>query len=289
MGFGATLRSIRRNRNLTQKELIEGIVQQGTYSRIEQDQLQISAELLVQLVERLNISLNEFLYIHHQYEATEREKILKDYREMELTLPKEIKDQLRIIERYLKKQPDDGIKLLFDSYRALLILTEEDDLEAVRAIAENIWERVQKLDHWYIEDMELLNSIIVLFPLDTAIQITTTAIKRLNAYDDYERDVTYLKIYFHLNLTLLYLENEQYEACIEWLDRTYKKFKRKLTYQSLGYIFTHKTICHIHLKRPYEEELRRLETLMDLFDDQEVLSLLLEEIAKQKAVFELKS
>lgn len=282
MGFGATLKSIRKNRNMTQKELIEGIVQQGTYSRIEKDQLQISAELLVQLVERLNISLNEFLYIHHQYEATEREKILKDYREMELTLPNEIKDQLHNIEHYLKRQPDNGVELLFDSFRALLILTQEDDLEAVRAIAEHIWERVQKLDHWYIEDMELLNSIIVLFPLDTAIHITTTAIKRLNAYDDYERDITYLKLYFQLNLTLLFLENEEYEACIEWLDRTYKKFKRKLTYQSLGYIYTYKAICHLHLNRPYEEEIRKLETLMDLFDDREVLFFLLEEIAKQK-------
>ena len=282
MGYGATLRSIRKNRNMTQKELIEGIVQQGTYSRIEQDQLQISAALLVELVERLNISLNEFLYIHRGYQATEREKILKDYREMELTLPKELKAKMEIIKSYLKKQPDDGVELLLDSYQALLILTEEDDLEAVRAIAENIWGEIQKLDHWYLEDMELLNSIIMLFPLDAAIQIATTAIKRLNAYDDYERDVTYLKLYFHLNLSFLYLENEEYQACIEWLDWVYVKFKRKLTYQSLGLIYTYKVICLIHLNAPYEQEIQKLKILLGLFDDQEVLSALLDDISRHK-------
>ena len=283
MGYGATLRSIRKNRNMTQKELIEGIVQQGTYSRIEQDQLQISAALLVELVERLNISLNEFLYIHRGYQATERERILKDYREMELTLPKELKAKMEIIKSYLKKQPDDGVELLMDSYQALLILTEADDFEAARAIAEKIWAKVQKLDHWYIEDMGLLNSIIMLFPLDTAVQITTTAIKRLDAYDGYERDVTYLKLYFHLDLTLIYLENEEYHACIEWLDWVYVKFKRKLTYQSLGFIYTYKAVCRIHLNEPYEQEIQKLNTLLDLFDDQEVLSTFLDEISRHKA------
>ena len=267
---------------MTQKELIEGIVQQGTYSRIEQDQLQISAVLLVELVERLNISLNEFLYIHRGYQATEREKILKDYREIELTLPKELKAKMEVIKSYLKKQPDDGVEMLLGSYQAMLILTEKDDLEAVRAIVENIWGNIQKLDHWYIEDIELLNSIIVLFPLDTALQITTTAIKRLDAYDDYERDVTHLKLYFHLNLTLLYLENEEYQACIEWLERIYVKFKRKLTYQTLGFIYTYKAICLIHLNAPYEQEIQKMKTLLELFDDQEVLSALLGDISKHK-------
>ena len=63
MHFGQTLKKIRQNRALTQLDVCDGIMKQGTYSRIENGQLDIGAAELAKIVERLNISLNEFLFL----------------------------------------------------------------------------------------------------------------------------------------------------------------------------------------------------------------------------------
>ena len=44
--LGEALFKIRKNRNLTQKEVAKDILQQATYSRIERGQLAIDAETL---------------------------------------------------------------------------------------------------------------------------------------------------------------------------------------------------------------------------------------------------
>ena len=156
MHFGHTLQKIRKNRSLTQKDVCDGIMKQGTYSRIENGQLDISAEQLAQIVERLNISLNEFLYIHQNYTATPRQLLFKDYVSIELTLPSELHKNRAIVERYLKKHSDPDIKLLLYSYDALIVMTEQLDLEHVRSLSEKIRARLQKLDNWYINDLQLL-------------------------------------------------------------------------------------------------------------------------------------
>ncbi|WP_042473153.1 helix-turn-helix domain-containing protein [Bacillus ndiopicus] len=281
MNFGATLQKVRKNRQLTQKELAHGIVQQGTYSRIERGQLPINAELLVQLVERLNMTVNEFVYIHLHYQISEHEKITRAFADMDLTTPTEIKKHLAHAQRYIQQNSDDYIQMLVQAYQSLLVLTEEGDLQQARILAEQIWAKMQRLDHWYINDLELLNAIIFLFPLDTAVEIVKTATKRLDMYENFYKDLTYLKIYFHLNLSILYLESKEYNTCIAMLDSIYQQFKKKLTYQTLGFIYTYKAICLFHLGRQNEKEIHNLTTLMHLFDDEDNLTALLHVISSQ--------
>ncbi|KYG91957.1 hypothetical protein A0U40_03185 [[Bacillus] sp. KCTC 13219] len=281
MNFGTTLQKIRKNRQLTQNQLACGIAQQGTYSRIERGQLAMSAEQLVQFADKLNMTVNEFIYIHLQHQISEREKITRAFADMDLTTPMAIKKQLKIAQHYLEQHADDYIEMLVDAYQALLVLVEQDDLQKARLIAEGIWVNMQRLDYWYINDLELLNSILFLFPLDSAVEIVKVAIKRLDMYNDYYKDLTYLKIYFHLNLCIIYLENKKYAICLTMLERVYKQFKRKLSYQILSYIYTYKAICLFHLDRQNNEEISNLTTLMRLYDEEENLSVLLHEISIQ--------
>ena len=280
MHFGHTLQKIRKNRSLTQKHICEGIMKQGTYSRIENGQLDINAEQLALIVERLNISVNEFLYIHQNYSSTERQQLIHAYMNIELTLPSELKMKRANVKKYLSKHDDPDMEMLLYSYDAMIALTEQHGMEQVRAYSDKIWARLQMLDHWYINDLELLNAIIIYFPLDTAKEVVKTAISRIDAYDQYEKDLTYLKLYFKVNLTNLYLEEKRFEECLSLLNSVHQQFNKHFTYQTLGMIIERKIICKYLLQQPYEEDLQKLQMLEELFEDQEVFDLLYMELHK---------
>lgn len=279
MHFGLTLQKIRKNRCLTQKEVCTGIMKQGTYSRIENGQLTIGAEELAQIVERLNISLNEFLYIHQNYTATPRQQLYNDYVSIELTLPSELKRHRAVVKQYLMQQHDSNVELLLYSYDALIGLAEERGMTYVRELSEKIWSRLQKLDHWYINDLQLLCAIIIYFPLETAIEVTKTAISRIDAYDQYEHDISHLKLYFQVDLTALYNEEKRFEECLQLLNTLHEQFASKLTYQQLAFIIERKIICKYHLQQNYKEDLHKLYMLESLFKHEEVFSVLYKELS----------
>ena len=271
--LGDTILKIRKNRNLTQKEVAKDILQQATYSRIERGQLAIDAETLNKLLERLNLTMNEFFYIHQNNTVTPKSKFTQNFAQMELVLEEEIEHELSAIAQYLKLHDDEDILMLHYAYLALKELVTTQKMDTVRAYAAQVWTRMQKLDHWYINDLELLNAIILYFPLDVAQEITQTAIRRLDAYDHYERDMTYLKIYFLLNLTSLYLEDGAFSECLNVLEMVHKKYQKKLTYQTLGFILCRKMTCKHHLKENYSTERHHFEMLQQLFNDEDVFNI----------------
>ena len=286
MSFGETLKRIRKNRCLTQLEVCDGIMKQSTYSRIENGQLDISAEHLVRFTERLNISLNEFLYIHQGYKSTPRQKLIIDYMKIELALPEVLSLNQKSVEAYLKKHSDIDIELLSLCYDVLIALSTDNDLQKVQCICNKIWTRLQKLEHWYINDLELLIVIIIYFPFDTAKEITKTALTRLHAYESYEKDLTHLHIYFLINITILYLDQKQYEEALTLLENLQQQYIKHFTYPILGLLIVRKIICKYFLEKTYEEDLLKLRMLNELFEDEEVFEALYEGLVTYGVEFE---
>ena len=280
--LGKTLRKIRENRNMTQQELTKGIIRQATYSRIERGQLTISADLLYKLVERLNISMNEFFYIHQGYQATPKQQLIQNFVRLELVLSKDIEEQLVAVHQYLNMHHDEDVLMLHYAYCSLKALVCNQNMEEVRAFATHVWQRMQKLDHWYLYDLELLNTIILYFPLDVAREITYTAIQRLDAYNSYERDTTLLKLYFRLNLTSLYLEENAFEQCLAELDSIHRQSYKHLTYQLLAFLLVRKMTCKHFLQQDYTKEKEEFAMLQQLFHNEDVFNLLKNEMTVNK-------
>ena len=277
--IGETLRKIRKNRNLSQKELAQGIMQQATYSRIESGHLEVSAAHLYQLVERLNISMNEFFYIAQNYKPTPKQQLLQSFARIELTVLPEIEQQLAATHHYLQLHNDEDVLMLYYAYKSMAALVTMEKLDIVRGFAEKVWMRLQKLEHWYLNDLELINSIILYFPLDVAREITQTSIRRLEAYDHFERNTTYLKLYFRLNLSALYLEEENFAHCLDELTQIQQQFQKHLTPQSLGFLITRIMTCKHYLKQNIEQEKPAFNMLEHLFPNEEVFYQLKQELS----------
>ncbi len=282
MGFGKTLKKIRLNRNMTQEQIATGLIRQGTYSRIERDQLELDLELFTKLLERLNISSNEFFYIHNNYRVTEHESIMKDFRNLEITLPEILKNSMKRLSIYLIKYPSSNLSKVFVAYQVLYLYVE-DNPELAKQKASLVWDEFQKLDNWYIDDLILLNSLLFLFPLETATEITTMALKRIDAYQHFEKDLTYLKIYFQMDLCVIFIQHQKYELALNKLNYIYENYKQKMSFQMLAVLFTNRAICLFHLNRPVEEELTKLNLLLSLYGEFTLLDSLLKIYENQKS------
>lgn len=283
MGFGQTLKKIRLNRNMTQEQIAAGLIRQGTYSRIERDQLQLDVGLFTKLLERLNISSNEFFYIHNNYRVTEHESIMIDFRDLEITFPEVLNNNMRRLSIHLKKFPSSNLNKVFIGYQVLYLYVEEGNLELAKQKASLVWEDFQKLDSWYIDDLILLNSLLFLFPLETATEITTTALKRIDYYKHFEKDLTYLKIYFQNDLCVIFIQHQKYELALNKLNYIYENYKQKMSYQMLAMLFTNRAICLFHLNQPVEEELTKLNLLLSLYGEFMLLDSLLKIYENQKS------
>ena len=60
MGHGEFIKKIRQEKHLTQKELAEGILSKNFLSKFERGESKITSEIFMNLLERLNVSLEEF-------------------------------------------------------------------------------------------------------------------------------------------------------------------------------------------------------------------------------------
>ncbi|MEB2300240.1 helix-turn-helix domain-containing protein [Lysinibacillus xylanilyticus] len=245
MNRGKTLKQIRKNKGLSQLILSKGIVSQSTYSKYEAGSVDVDAEKYIKLLNKLNISLEEFEYIHNDRIYRKKKDIIQQFFMLnhndieKLTLLK-----LKTAE-YLQIENDLEIKEIRLVCEALIQLNQENINEA-KEIIKPIWERISKYDQWYLSDICLINTILFLFPVDIAIEFTQNVLKRLNKYNSF-RDIALLKSAFNINLSLLVITNEDYSTALSIINDSLRQYKSKMNYHILALHFSRKAICHFHL------------------------------------------
>ena len=259
MGIGDTLKKIRLNRNMTQNQVAEGIIGQGTYSRIERDQLQVDVETFAKLLQKLNISIDEFFYIHNGYSATEQQIIMKEFRDVTIVKSDLLKFKINRLEKFLNKTPLLNLYKIHTAYQILFHYINGVDNDNIHLQALALWEEFQRLDNWYIDDLIFLNSLLFLLPLDIAEEITTTALRRIQNYSEYEKDITYLEIFFQIDLSVIYIE---------------QLYKQKMNYQTLAGLLFNKSICYLYMNKPYGEEFSKVRLLLEIYNDNALLNML---------------
>ena len=78
--YGETLRGIRKQKGLSMQELAEGICSVSFLSKFERGHSDIALGLFTRILEKLMVSIDEFLYIHNDYQIDLLEQFFKDVR-----------------------------------------------------------------------------------------------------------------------------------------------------------------------------------------------------------------
>lgn len=79
MKYGEKIREIRISKGLSQKEVYWGILSKSYAIEFEKGKHNISAVLLIAILEQLFMDIDEFMYIYETYHLNERSEYIERY------------------------------------------------------------------------------------------------------------------------------------------------------------------------------------------------------------------
>lgn len=242
--YGKTLKKIRESLLFTQIDMSTGIMSQSNYSKVEKGEIDIPFSKMIDLLNRLGMSVDEFLYIHRDHTKNPGNQ-LKSLNKLNTGDRQEIVkniDKLTAFQNLSQRNQE----LLF-IFEALLLVIDNDYKSAGKKVLQ-IWNRLEKHDNWYLYDIQLINSILYLFPIDVAESIVNLALKRLNDYENF-RNINQLAANLQINFVLLLVDNKKYSKSLDETENLISFCIDKRLYIHLGACYVRKGILLENLKQ----------------------------------------
>lgn len=217
--IGATLRKIRANKGYTQKQISDATMARSTYTKFEKGVITPTLAKYLAILDHMDMTHEEFIYISNDYAMDQKGQIQQLFQQLEwqfdITVANEIVERG---EELLKERYD---QLTQDTVNASLgykALFEEQDLEKARSYAGLVWERLEKLDKYYLAELHLLNSILYLFDSVTAVLLTNRALSDLERYKVHE-EAEALQLSFLLHVTNRLMLDERYAEALPFIEQ----------------------------------------------------------------------
>lgn len=277
MSKSEIIKKVRKNRGFSQAYLVEGIISQGAYSKFEAGLRDLDTTVYLQILNRLNIPLDEFEFIQNDYSYGEKQTIIKTFFSMNYNNIEKLKHLEKESIQFLAIHEDIDIKEIQLICKALVVLYETQDLEQAKQIIKPIWERISKYDQWYLNDICMVNTILFLFPVDTAVAFTKNVLNRLQHYQDF-KGIEKLKIGYNINLALLLIKNADFQQALTIIEDSLSNYKKKMNHTILALHFSRKALCQFHLDQlQFKLEFEKACDLLLLYDDFEFLERIQEE------------
>ncbi|WP_407370273.1 helix-turn-helix domain-containing protein [Carnobacterium sp.] len=215
--IGSTLKKIRENKGYTQKEISDHMMARSTYTKFENDDITPTLSKYLSILDHMDMSHEEFIYLLNDFELGQKETILYLFKQLEKNPTLEL--VYEIIEKgetLVQKRYDQLTLDILNVCRGYAVLLEEHDLAKAKNYAQEVWDRMENLDKWYLAELHIINSILYLFDSDTAALLTERALETLTQYHHLE-EATNLKISFLLHLTNLLMMDQKYEKALFYI------------------------------------------------------------------------
>lgn len=239
---GNVIRSIREAKGYTQKFVSDHIVRQSTYSKIERGEIEPAASKFFALLDRIEMSVEEFLFIQNEYALTEKGNIIQRFIDISYNNPTALKELEKEAKEYAIQHQDVLIHDISLICEALIHFAQSDNIQTAREKVKPVWDRLETFDQWFLTELYLVNSILYLFPTDSAIPITQRAVEELKKYQGFKRS-SRLRFNFQFNLVYLLLHNEEFENALYLLDELIPEAKHLKYHEFLAVCYTRKGIA----------------------------------------------
>jgi transcriptional regulator with XRE-family HTH domain len=208
--LGPTYKKIRISKNIKQQTVTLNEMSRTTLSKFESGNHSILLHNFLHLLNKIDMTFDEFYFIVNEYEVNPPEKILYLFLDLPSEPEKiEISELIRKCYDYLSRHENWYI----ESILFILLDYENSEEKKVKRIFEQkkvfvnkTWKRLSELDVWYLVDFKLINAILLQFPIEVAQQISKEVSHRLNKYLEFS-DILPLKTSLELNMSLLFLQN----------------------------------------------------------------------------------
>lgn len=245
-----TIRFIRENLKYSQAYVAEDIMSQSAYSKAERGEIELSFSKIYQVIKKFGMTLDEFHYLKNDYYVQDDDGLqgIKNINYTSENSLLKLKHELEKIEN-----PSFRTKEYLLICEALLLIHRESNYQEAQKIVAPIWDRLEKHDTWFLTDIYLINNILFLLSMESAVSVTELAIAQLEKYKGL-RNVQHLRGNLQLNLLALFLERQVYVEGLEVADQFILEFKRKKLFMHLAIAYARKGILLNRLAMPGEQE-----------------------------------
>ena len=244
--FGKVYKDIRESKGLTQEEVCGEVLSRTSLSKIESGKVTPKYENMEFLLRQINMSFEEFDYICHLYQPSQRTEIMQTYLNMSSILgTSELEKLFQKCQDYLKTHYDLPIEEIRDMLEIVIHIRQhgtEQLSDQVKQTITKLWEKIEKQDTWYENDLKILNTILFSFSIEHLHLITGKILQRLEEYKNY-RHLYELRMAILLNLSTIYLYNQDKNTCQQICYTLLEDAKKKRRYDILAITYVRIGIC----------------------------------------------
>ena len=244
--FGKVYKEIRESKGLTQEEVCGNVLSRTSLSKIESGKATPKYENMDFLLRQMNMSFEEFDYICHLYQPSQRTKIMQTYLNMNSIIGgSDLVDFFETCQNYLKTHHDLPIEEIRDMLEVVIHICQhgtEQLSDQVKQTVKKLWEKIEKQDTWYESDLKILNTILFSFPIEHLHLITEKILQRLEVYKNYQH-LHDLRMTILLNLSTIYLYHQDKNMCQQICYTLLEDAKNKKSYDMLAICYVRIGIC----------------------------------------------
>ena len=274
--FGKVYKEIRESKGLTQEEVCGNVISRTSLSKIESGKATPKYENMEFLLRQINMSFEEFDYICHLYQPSQRTEIIQTYLNMSSIIGNSsLVDFFETCQNYLKTHHDLPIEEIRDMLEVVIHIRQhgtEQLSDQVKQTIQKLWEKIEKQDTWYESDLKILNTILFSFPIDHLHLITGKILQRLEVYKNYQH-LYDLRMAILLNLSTIYLYNQDKNMCQQICYTLLEDAKNKKSYDMLAICYVRIGICRDDAKL-----IQKGFSLLELTEETSMLSHLKKEV-----------
>lgn len=279
--YGETIKKIRVGKGFSQKYVSNNICTQGNFSKFELgENKDIKHSTLSEFLVRIETSYEEFRYIDNGYTMPLRDEIINNFYNQTYNNSEKLLQLQQSCISFLKEFPEDKlINKINIIIKSLAILANTNDIHYAKLLAEPIWEELSRRDNLYLSDIFLLNSILYIFPIETAVEMKTFAFRHIEKYKNFQ-NINRIKINFLINLSLLYLKNSDYNMALKQLENSIELCKIEKHFINLSICYIRKGICMNNMGKCGLYWSHKGMNMLEVLDQFDLLSILKTEVEK---------
>lgn len=272
--LGHTLKEIRINCNLKERDVYETIMSRAHLCQIEKNQQMPSWGIVTSILQKFTMSLAEFEYIHNNYQLDSIQQVIQDFKAIKTsTNSHAINALIEKINSLIKNEKNDFLMDVSYVLKALNTFQQEQNFKRSREIVKPVWNRLEKKDAWFYNDLLLITNILYAFDDLTIQHIFERLLVYINKYKNFNTSKE-LYINIHYNYAIC-LRNTTTE--IDKMEINLKKSKEAanqindvITVLSCRYYLA-EILWHKGNKEKAMEEVKQVFTVLKILEESELL------------------
>ena len=274
--FGKVYKEIRESKGLTQEEVCGNVLSRTSLSKIESGKVTPKYENMEFLLRQINMSFEEFDYICHLYQPSQRTEIMQTYLNMNSIIGSSgLVHFFETCQNYLKTRHDLPIEEIRDMLEVVIYIRQHGAGELsdhAEQVVKKLWRKIEKQDTWYESDLKILNTILFSLPIEHLHLITGKILQRLEVYKNYQH-LYDLRMTILLNLSTIYLYHQDKNMCQQICYTLLEDAKNEKSYDMLAICYVRIGIC-----RNDANLIQKGFSLLELTDEISMLAYLKKEV-----------